>query len=420
MILLVVGQRAHAGRAGAARRARGDRARPLRGPRPPAAVPERVDPRDLGGRGGMAALVEAAERDPRPTAWSTARGSRTGPTSSPGSPRAARCSAATPRRCGACAIRRCSAPRCAPPGSRYPRTFSAAEAPARADRARRWLRKPVRGGGGPRRARVARRRGCAPASSCRSASPGSPCSAAAVADGRSAALLGVSEQLIGRRALGARGFTWCGNLVPPRLPARERRALRRRGAGDLRAPRRRVRPARPVRRGPGLGRRARRGWSRSTRARPRRSRRSRPCTACARSRRTWRRAPGACRRPRGRRPRTGRAAGKAVVFATEDVRVAGHARVAGPRHPRRAAPRRADRRRPSDLHARRDGPLAGGRARRPRGARRRAARRAPRPRGRRCRRLSVPAAPRPRPAAAAGWCATTSRPSSATTAGSSA
>jgi predicted ATP-grasp superfamily ATP-dependent carboligase len=46
-----------------------------------------------------------------------------------------------------------------------------------------------------------------------------------VADGRSAALLGVSEQLIGRRALGARGHTWCGNLVPARLPASERHAL---------------------------------------------------------------------------------------------------------------------------------------------------------------------------------------------------
>jgi predicted ATP-grasp superfamily ATP-dependent carboligase len=35
----------------------------------------------------------------------------------------------------------------------------------------------------------------------------------------------VSEQLAGRRALGVRGYTWCGNVVPPRLPADERRAL---------------------------------------------------------------------------------------------------------------------------------------------------------------------------------------------------
>jgi len=35
----------------------------------------------------------------------------------------------------------------------------------------------------------------------------------------------VSEQLIGRRALGARGHAWCGNIAPPRLPAAERTAL---------------------------------------------------------------------------------------------------------------------------------------------------------------------------------------------------
>jgi predicted ATP-grasp superfamily ATP-dependent carboligase len=54
---------------------------------------------------------------------------------------------------------------------------------------------------------------------------GVSCSAAAVADGRSAALLGVSEQLIGRPALGARGYAWCGSLVPPRLAAQQRYAL---------------------------------------------------------------------------------------------------------------------------------------------------------------------------------------------------
>ena len=54
---------------------------------------------------------------------------------------------------------------------------------------------------------------------------GLACSAAAVADGRSAVLLGVSEQLIGHRGLGARGYAWCGNVVPPRLEEVERRAL---------------------------------------------------------------------------------------------------------------------------------------------------------------------------------------------------
>ena len=54
---------------------------------------------------------------------------------------------------------------------------------------------------------------------------GLPCSAAAVADGRAAIVLGVSEQLIGQRGLGARGYAWCGNVVPPRLAVTERRAL---------------------------------------------------------------------------------------------------------------------------------------------------------------------------------------------------
>ena len=132
-------------------------------------------------------------------------------------------------------------------GFAYPRTLSAEEAPERADRTRRWLRKPIRGGGGRgvREWRGGRPRGDVIVQERIS---GLPCSAAAVADGRSAVLLGVSEQLIGRRALGARGWKWCGNVVPPRLPAREQHALADAAAGDLRPPRRRVRPARRVRR----------------------------------------------------------------------------------------------------------------------------------------------------------------------------
>ena len=109
-------------------------------------------------------------------------------------------------------------------GFAYPRTLSALQAPERADRTRRWLRKPIRGGGGRG---VREWRGGRPAGDVivQERISGLPCSAAAVADGRSAALLGVSEQLIGRRALGARGWQWCGNVVPPRLPSREQQAL---------------------------------------------------------------------------------------------------------------------------------------------------------------------------------------------------
>lgn len=109
-------------------------------------------------------------------------------------------------------------------GFAFPATLSGREAPERADRRRRWLRKPIRGGGGRG---VRDWRGERPAGDVivQERISGLPCSAAAVADGRSATLLGVSEQLIGRRALGARGWRWCGNVVPPRLPAPEQRAL---------------------------------------------------------------------------------------------------------------------------------------------------------------------------------------------------
>ena len=103
-------------------------------------------------------------------------------------------------------------------------TFGAADAPRRADRSRRWLRKPVRGGGG-RGVREWRGGALDGDVVVQERISGLACSAAAVADGRSAVVLGVSEQLIGHRGLGGRGYAWCGNLVPPRLEAPQRRAL---------------------------------------------------------------------------------------------------------------------------------------------------------------------------------------------------
>jgi uncharacterized protein len=46
-----------------------------------------------------------------------------------------------------------------------------------------------------------------------------------VGDGVDAVVLGLTEQLVGQRAFGVRGYRWCGNIVPPRLPAGEREAL---------------------------------------------------------------------------------------------------------------------------------------------------------------------------------------------------
>ena len=180
--------------------------------------------RDLGGSGGMEALVDAADGHPadrvvygaglenRPDLVERLAAGR------------------TLLGCGPATLRRVRNPfvlgaslRAA--GFAYPLTFSAADAPRRADRAaRRWLRKPVRGGGG--RGVRAWRGGRLPAGVVvQERIDGLACSAAAVADGSAAVLLGVSEQLAGRRALGVRGYTWCGNVVPPRLPPSERVAL---------------------------------------------------------------------------------------------------------------------------------------------------------------------------------------------------
>jgi predicted ATP-grasp superfamily ATP-dependent carboligase len=84
----------------------------------------------------------------------------------------------------------------------------------------RWLRKPLRGGGG---IRVREWRGGAlPAGTfLQEHIDGVACSAAAVGDGKDAVVLGLTEQLVGQRAFGVRGHRWCGNLVPPRVPAGE-------------------------------------------------------------------------------------------------------------------------------------------------------------------------------------------------------
>jgi uncharacterized protein len=98
-------------------------------------------------------------------------------------------------------------------GLPYPRTFAAAPA----DRSGRWLRKPLRGGGGTRV--HAWRGGVLPAGTvAQERIDGVACSAAAVGDGVDAVVLGVTEQLVGARAFGVRGFRWCGNVAPPRVP----------------------------------------------------------------------------------------------------------------------------------------------------------------------------------------------------------
>jgi uncharacterized protein len=102
----------------------------------------------------------------------------------------------------------------------YPHTFATAPAGGSG----RWLRKPLRGGGGTRV--HAWRGGALPAGTVvQERIDGVACSAAAVADGVDAVVLGLTEQLVGQLAFGVRGYRWCGNLVPPRLPAGERDEL---------------------------------------------------------------------------------------------------------------------------------------------------------------------------------------------------
>jgi predicted ATP-grasp superfamily ATP-dependent carboligase len=76
-----------------------------------------------------------------------------------------------------------------------------------------WLRKPVRSGGG---------HGIRPWAGetldqgyfLQAHVDGRAASAAFVADGQRSVVIGLTEQLIGRRELGAQGFTWCGNVLP--------------------------------------------------------------------------------------------------------------------------------------------------------------------------------------------------------------
>jgi uncharacterized protein len=101
-----------------------------------------------------------------------------------------------------------------------PRTLVAAPP----ERSGRWLRKPLRGGGGTR-VREWRGGRLSAGAYLQERIDGLACSVAAVGDGVDAVVLGLTEQLVGQRAFGVRGYRWCGNLVPPRLSAGEREAL---------------------------------------------------------------------------------------------------------------------------------------------------------------------------------------------------
>jgi predicted ATP-grasp superfamily ATP-dependent carboligase len=95
----------------------------------------------------------------------------------------------------------------------YPRTLLGPRATA----ARRWLRKPLRGGGG-RGIREWDGEALPDGVMLQELIDGVPCSVAAVGDGSAAVVLGVTEQLIGRASLGGRGYAWCGNVTRAHMP----------------------------------------------------------------------------------------------------------------------------------------------------------------------------------------------------------
>ncbi|MBF8261515.1 MAG: hypothetical protein HW376_1044 [candidate division NC10 bacterium] len=76
-----------------------------------------------------------------------------------------------------------------------------------------WLRKPLRSGGGHGIAVHAPGDRLERDSYLQEHLNGMPCGAVFVADGRDARLLGVSEQLIGRKEFGAGGFRYCGSIL---------------------------------------------------------------------------------------------------------------------------------------------------------------------------------------------------------------
>ncbi len=98
-------------------------------------------------------------------------------------------------------------------GFRAPRTLFAQGRPP-AGTGRRWLWKPLRGGGGHGIVEYDPGGGRPPGCMLQEFIPGTPCSATFVANGRESRVLGITQQLAGLGAFGAAGFRYCGNILP--------------------------------------------------------------------------------------------------------------------------------------------------------------------------------------------------------------
>jgi predicted ATP-grasp superfamily ATP-dependent carboligase len=111
-------------------------------------------------------------------------------------------------------------------GLGYPCTLTSPQSKLCADRSRAWLRKPLHSGGG-RGIRVWRGGSLSSVEVLQARVRGLACSIVGLGDGRSGVVLGITEQLTGASDFGGRHFAWCGNVVPPRLPPDETRMLER-------------------------------------------------------------------------------------------------------------------------------------------------------------------------------------------------
>jgi len=86
----------------------------------------------------------------------------------------------------------------------------------RLDDKRRWLKKPLRSGGGHGVAFYQGDKFAGHQFMLQEYIPGRPCSASFVANGRACVLLGISEQLVGMHQFGSYDFRYCGNILPIR------------------------------------------------------------------------------------------------------------------------------------------------------------------------------------------------------------